>query len=147
MERGPSNSDVLREFLPDAQALLKRAQECLQHLALIGNDPDACRCLDECLHTLAQGASASGMREISCYSTVLRQLLQPSCEGCRLPSGALSALAECLDLLDWQLELVDPHTGQLHLDGTEQQLLVGALASALDQPCPSPASATRSLSE
>ena len=41
-----------------------------------------------------------------------------------------------MNLLAWQLELVDATTGRLNLDTTEQSLLLEELANALGQPRP-----------
>jgi hypothetical protein len=52
-----------------------------------------------------------------------------------LQGKTLPALAACLTLLAWQLELVDLLTGRLSLDSEEQHLLLNELANALGQPC------------
>ncbi|MFP3334595.1 histidine kinase, partial [Pseudomonas sp. SIMBA_064] len=49
MDTALSFDDALQGFLLDAKVLLTQAQECLQHLELIDNDPDACRCLGNAL--------------------------------------------------------------------------------------------------
>ncbi len=54
MDTALSFDDALQGYLLDAQVLLTQAQECLQHLELIDNDPDACRCLDDTLESLAR---------------------------------------------------------------------------------------------
>lgn len=40
----------------------------------------------------------------------------------------LEVIKGCLTLMAWQLELIDPHDGQLHMDDSEQALLIAALA-------------------
>lgn len=125
----------LQDFLLDAQSLLSKAQECLQHLELIGNDPDACHCLNESLDLLAFRADALGLLEVAHYAHTLQQLLAPACRQRHLQGKTLPALAACLTLLAWQLELVDPLTGRLSLDSEEQHLLLNELANALGQPC------------
>ncbi|HWD33251.1 hypothetical protein D3C77_430770 [compost metagenome] len=126
------NSGALLEFLVDAQVLLTQAQECLQHLELINNDPDACHCLNDTLAALVARAQSLGLVEVASYSQQLQHLLDtaqnPSC----LPGSALPALEECLTLLAWQLELVDPCTGRLGLDTEEQVVLLDNLAAALN---------------
>ncbi|WP_406821458.1 histidine kinase [Pseudomonas sp. KnCO4] len=129
-----SFDDALQRFLLDAQVQLTQAQECLQHLELIENDPDACRCLDNALDNLARQATHLGLREVAHYTTALQQLLAPAChDGC-LQREALPAVEACLTLLAWQLELVDPLTGRLNLDIGEQLVLLGELAKVVQQP-------------
>lgn len=135
MENAPLPSSALQGFLLDAQTLLSKAQECLQHLELIGNDPDACHCLDQSLDLLAQQADTLGLLEVAHYARTLQQLLAPACRQRHLQGKTLTALAACLTLLAWQLELVDPLTGRLSLDSEEQHLLLNELACALGQPC------------
>ncbi|MDM3884807.1 histidine kinase [Pseudomonas sp. BCRC 81390] len=129
-----SFDDALQRFLLDAQVLLTQAQECLQHLDLIENDPDACRGLDNALDSLARQAMHLGLREVAHYTTALQQLLAPACHGGCLQREALPAVGECLTLLAWQLELVDPFTGRLNLDIGEQLVLLGELAKVVQQP-------------
>lgn len=136
MESTAFNSSALQDFLLDAQVLLTQSQECLQHLELIANDPDACHCLNNTLDTLARRASGLGLLEVAHYTCALQQLLAPACHQLHLHSKALPALAACLTLLAWQLELVDRQTGRLTLDTCEQITLLGELATALDQPFP-----------
>ncbi|MFK3816945.1 histidine kinase [Pseudomonas sp. NPDC089407] len=126
--------DALQGFLLDAQVLLSQAQECLQHLELIDNDPDACRCLDNALDSLARQATRLGLREVAHYATALQQLLAPACHGGCLPRQALPAIGACLTLMAWQLELLDTRTGRLNLDIGEQLVLLGELAKFVQQP-------------
>ncbi|TFF40464.1 histidine kinase [Pseudomonas sp. RIT623] len=134
MDSTPLHNGAVPDFLQDAQVLLARAQECLQHLELIDNDADACHCLTETLDTLALRADALGLVEIAHYTRTLQQVLAPACAQQHLHGPALPALTACLTLLAWQLELVDPHCGRLDLDTEEQQQLLGELASLLGQP-------------
>lgn len=129
-----SFDEALRGFLLDAQVLLTQAHECLRHLELIDNDPDACRCLENTLDGLARQATRLGLREVAHYSSALQQLLAPACHGGCLQREALPAVQACLTLLAWQLELVDPRTGRLNLDIGEQLVLLGELAKAVQQP-------------
>lgn len=134
MERPPLNSSALQDFLLDAQVLLTKAQECLHHLELIDNDPDACHCLNDSLGALSHRAEALGLLEVAQYAAGLQQLLAPSCAHLHLQSASLPAVDACLTLLAWQLELVDPRTGRLNLDTSEQQALLDELAIALGNP-------------
>ncbi|WP_191831927.1 histidine kinase [Pseudomonas fluorescens] len=126
------NSSALQDFLVDAQVLLTQAEECLQHLELIDNDPDACHCLNDTLATLVTRAQTLGLVEVASYSKQLQHLLETAHNPSRLPGSALPALEECLTLLAWQLELVDPRTGRLGLDTDEQVVLLDNLAAALN---------------
>lgn len=134
MDSALSFDGALQGFLLDAQVLLTQAQECLQHLELIDNDPDACHCLDNALDSLARQAMRLDLREVAHYTTALQQLLAPAChDGC-LPGEALPAVGACLTLLAWQLELLDTRTGRLNLDIGEQLVLLGELAKVVQQP-------------
>lgn len=133
MASPPLPDGALRDFLLDAQVLLSGAQECLQHLELIGNDPDACLCLDETLDTLAGRADVHGLAEVAHFSRTLQRLLAPACARQRLDAKALPTLGACLTLLAWQLELLDPLTGVLGMDTDEQKGLLDELAALLGQ--------------
>ncbi|HDS1761605.1 histidine kinase [Pseudomonas sp. FW306-2-2C-D06B] len=134
MDTALSFDEALQNYLLDAQILLTQAQECLQHLELIDNDPDACRCLDSTLDNLARQATRLGLREVAHYTNALQQLLAPACHRGRLQREALPALEACLTLLAWQLELVDARTGRLSLDIGEQLVLLKNLAKVVQQP-------------
>ncbi|CAM4052586.1 putative CheA signal transduction histidine kinase [Pseudomonas reidholzensis] len=134
MQSTPLPPSALQDFLLDAQVSLSQAQECLQHLQMIDNDPDACLCLDDTLGSLAVRAETLGLEQVAEYTSALRDLLAPACGDQHLQTAALPSVQACLDLLAWQLELLDAHTGRLDLDPSEQHLLLVQLASALDQP-------------
>jgi chemotaxis protein histidine kinase CheA len=136
MDSSVSKTDTLQDFLLDAQVLLTQSQECLQHLELISNDPDACQCLNNALQALARRANTLGLFEIAHYASVLHQLLAPACKQQCLDNAALPTLNACLTLLAWQLELIDVRTGRLALDTCEQVALLNELAAALNQPLP-----------
>ncbi|CAI8827811.1 Histidine kinase [Pseudomonas donghuensis] len=125
------HNSALQEFLIDAQVLLTKAEECLLHLQLIDNDPDACHCLNDTLATLVERAQTLGLVEVAAYSQQLQALLEPAQAQPALQGEALQALESCLTLLAWQLELIDPHTGRLSLDTEEQVQLLDTLATAL----------------
>ncbi|MCS5516071.1 histidine kinase [Pseudomonas qingdaonensis] len=106
---------ALHDFQVDAHVLLTRAQECLSHLDLIGHDTDACDCLLNTLGTLAERAHLQTQTQIADFCRQLCHVLEPQQCRARL-HAALPKLKACLSLLAWQLELIDPHTGQLNLD-------------------------------
>lgn len=134
MDTALSFDEALQGFMLDAQLLLTQAQECLQHLELIDNDPDACHGLGNALDSLARKATRLGLREVAHYTTALQQLLAPVCHGGHLQREALPATAACLTLLAWQLELADRRTGRLNLDIGEQLVLLSELAKVVQQP-------------
>jgi len=123
----------LPEFLVEAETLQTRMQECCQHLALIRNDRDAIDCMLVSLHKLAGRADVLGVRCMADFSRQLHGLLSQAPAPLNLHNDALLALQECLTLLAWQLELIDPYTGQLGLDDGEQTELIAALAALTGQ--------------
>jgi hypothetical protein len=123
---------ALHEFMVDAQIMLNQSQECLQHLELIDNDRDASECMVDTLNRLAARAQACSLSTIAGFCQQIKFLLNLAEPHQRLHGDALKALDDCLTLLAWQLELIDPQTGQLSLDESEQIALIGELASALD---------------
>lgn len=128
-----ANISALPDFLIDAQVLLTRAQECLLHLDLIGHDADACDCLFLTLDALARRAHVQAQTQIAEFCHQLCHLLEPQQGRTRL-HNALPTLQACLSLLAWQLELIDPCTGQLSLDNHEQTALLGELHHTFSQP-------------
>ncbi len=125
-------SCTLPDFLVDAQAMLNKLQECLSHLELICNDQDAADCLLHTLESLSQRAQGLSLAQVTAFCQQLQQLLCLAKPRNRLEGATLTALNECLTLLAWQLELIDPRTGQLSLDSDEQTALVQALAITID---------------
>ena len=124
---------ALPDFLVDAHVLLSRAQECLSHLDLIGHDADACDCLFLTLGALAKRAQVQAQAQIADFCHQLCHLLEP--QQCRMRlHNALPTLQACLSLLAWQLELIDPGTGQLSLDTQEQTTLLLELEHTFSQP-------------
>ncbi|WP_178118983.1 histidine kinase [Pseudomonas akapageensis] len=121
----------LHEFMIDAQIMLSQSQECLQHLELIDNDRDASECMVVTLNTLAKRAQACSLNAIAGFCQQINFLVNLAEPYGRLQGDGLKALNNCLTLLAWQLELIDPRTGQLGLDESEQVDLIGELACAL----------------
>lgn len=112
------------DFLSDAQRLMGRADECLSHLELISDDKDAIECLLGTLQQIAGKSDAAHVQAITSFARQLRYLLYFAGAAGRLQPKALISLRQCLSLLSWQIELVDPLTGQLPLDDSEQQHLL-----------------------
>ncbi len=125
-------SCALPDFLVEAQAMLNKLQECLSHLELICNDQDAADCLMQTLESLSLRAQGLSLAQVTAFCQQLQQLLSLAKPRNRLEGATLKALDECLTLLAWQLELIDPRTGQLSLDGAEQSALVEALAISIE---------------
>ncbi|OUM08185.1 hypothetical protein BW686_05780 [Pseudomonas syringae] len=129
------------EFLSTSQALLYKSEECLSHLELIPNDEDATGCLLTTLRTLAQEAEAAPVPCIAEFSRKLCQLLKSGSQANELSQEALLTVKNCLTLISWQVELLDPQTGELTMDSNEQHELLEQLASVSAPPAP--AGATR----
>lgn len=123
---------TLDEFKDVAQALLGKLDECLIHLELICNDADAAQCLVATLERLAMAARALRLDEIAAFAQQLHEVLRATRPQNRLHGETLRALHRCLSLLAWQLELIDPRTGQLSLDDEEQVALIDALVLSID---------------
>ncbi|MEE1923728.1 hypothetical protein V0R50_11200 [Pseudomonas sp. 148P] len=123
--------NALQDFLGDAHTLLNRAQECLQHFQLIGEDADASDCLIGTLGSLRDKARGQELAQIADFCEQLCILLDPAERRNHLHGPALAIIEACLCLLAWQLELVDPCDGTLNLDVEEQQELLGCLDTAL----------------
>ncbi len=121
------------EFLVEAETLLARTEECLSHLQLISNDPDAIDCMLSTLLKLACKADALALAAVSEFSLHIHGLLNHAHNHMALHDEALDALKDCLTLIAWQLELIDQKTGQLSLDETEQASLIEAFAFQVGQ--------------
>ena len=133
MLNGKERQASLPEFLTEAQALQTKMQECCQHLQLIHNDKDAIDCLLVSLHTLASYAQGLGVRAMARFSRQIHALLSQPQSRLNLHEDALLALSNCLTLLAWQVELIDPQTGQLGLDDDEESELITALSVQISQ--------------
>jgi hypothetical protein len=123
----------LPEFLVEAETLLAKSEECLCHLQLISNDTDAIDCMLSTLLKLANGADALALEAVSEFSLHIHGLLNHAQHHMTFNDEALAALKDCLTLLAWQLELIDPNTGQLSLDDSEQAVLIEAFAFQVGQ--------------
>ena len=119
---------ALPEFLLEAEKLLVKSQECLNHLHLIRDDSDAIDCMKTSLAKLAEKADKLALQAISDFSGRLQALIANARSPMQLHDQALDALHDCLTLLAWQLELIDTRTGELPLDESEQTALI-ALAT------------------
>lgn len=122
---------ALQDFLGDAHQLLGRAQECVQHFQLIGEDADASDCLMATLVTLRERAQALAQVQIAGFAGQLLDRLEPADRRNRLHGKALGIVEACLSLLAWQVELTDPYSGPLDLDTEEQDELLEHLDKAL----------------
>lgn len=131
MLNGSPEMSALHDFLGDAQALLNRAHECLQHFQLIGEDADASDCLIHTLASLRDKARIQEQAQIADFCGQLCALLDPAERRNRLHGAALGMIEACLCLLAWQVELIDPYDGTLNLDAAEQQELLDGLDAAL----------------
>ncbi|PHN27523.1 hypothetical protein [Pseudomonas sp. ICMP 561] len=121
------------DFFDESQLLLGTCQECLAHLEMISNDQDAVECLLGTLFKLSETADNALIPSTADFARQLRCMLSIDYPNLRLTDEALQTLENCLTLLAWQLELIDPHTGQLLLDDTEQKELLGQLAYTCGQ--------------
>jgi chemotaxis protein histidine kinase CheA len=118
------------QFLTDSQVLLHKLEECISHLELIGDDEDAVACMVTTFDRLGAQASQASVDSIAAFASRLSGLLSGSDSSGELSREALTVLKSCLTLIAWQLELLDPRTGELPLDGDEQQDLLDNLAGA-----------------
>lgn len=124
MLNGKEWHELHGNFLADTQQLMTRADECLSHLDLINDDKDAIECLLGTLQQIAGKADAASVQSIAGFARQLRYLLYFASAAGRLQPKALVTLRGCLSLLSWQVELVDPLSGQLPLDDSEQHQLL-----------------------
>ena len=124
---------ALPEFLLEAEMLLAKSQECLNHLHLIRNDSDAIDCMKISLAKLAEKAEGLALQAISEFSRHIQCLIANAVSPMQLHDQALNALHDCLTLLAWQLELIDTRTGELGLDETEQTTLIATVTLQIPQ--------------
>lgn len=124
---------ALPEFLLEAEMLLAKSEECLNHLHLIRNDSDAIDCMKTSLAKLAEKADGLALQAISEFSRHIQYLIANAVSPVQLHDQALDALHDCLTLLAWQLELIDIRTGELGLDDSEQTSLIATVTSQIPQ--------------
>ncbi|GAB5342270.1 hypothetical protein [Pseudomonas fluorescens] len=124
---------ALPEFLLEAEMLLEKSQECLNHLHLIRNDSDAIDCMKTSLANLAEKAEGLALQAISEFSRHIQYLIANAASPMELHDQALDALHDCLTLLAWQLELIDSRTGELALDESEQTTLIATVTLQIPQ--------------
>lgn len=117
------------EFVDQSRALLHRAQECVAHLEMIADDEDAIACLQASLLNLADKATGASQGTIAGFTGQLQHRLGLQLNDNGLNARAIDTLRQCLDLLAWQLELIDPYTGELALDDEEQCVLLDRLGT------------------
>lgn len=117
------------QFLSESQALLCKSEECISHLEMIANDEDAIACLLATLTRLSDEANHASVPCIADFSRQLRNVLDAGVAQDGLSHEALLTLKSCLTLISWQLELIDPRTGEMPMDSEEQQQLLEHLAS------------------
>ncbi|WP_339531868.1 hypothetical protein [Pseudomonas mucidolens] len=144
MNNGREWQDTLPEFLLEAEMLLTKSEECLSHLRQFRNDNDAIECLKSSLLKLAEKADAMTLGAISGFARRLLSLISNARHPLQLHDEALRALHDCLNLMAWQLELIDPKTGKLSLDENEQAALIATAVQQIPQVDESPARQTLS---
>lgn len=115
-------------FFSDSHVLMCRAGDCLDHLALISDDRDAMEGLLTALQQLAAQAGTHGIQTLSAFARELSGLIRLASASGHLHPLVRHTLEHCLALMGWQLEMIDPHTGLLALDDSEQRALLGVLA-------------------
>lgn len=115
-------------FLSDSHKLMCRAGDCLEHLAMISDDPDAMEGLLTALKQLAAQAFTHGIETLYEFAQELSGLISLATAAGHLHPAARLTLEHCMALMGWQLELIDPHTGSLALDDSEQRSLLGVFA-------------------
>lgn len=138
MLNGKDWQEIHPDFFDESQLLLSTCQECLAHLEMISNDKDAVECLLGTLFKLAETADNALVPRTAGFARQLRKLLTVTYPGKSLTDDALQTLEHCLTLLAWQLELIDPYTGQLLLDDAEQKELLDKLAFTCGLELPEP---------
>ncbi|MHA4968814.1 MULTISPECIES: hypothetical protein [Pseudomonas] len=124
---------TLPEFLLEAETLLAKSQECLNHLHLIRDDSDAIDCMKASLATLAEKADSLALQVISEFSRHIQYVIANAASPMQLHDQALDALHACLTLLAWQLELIDVRTGELSMDESEQATLIATVTLQIPQ--------------
>ena len=124
---------TLPEFLLEAEMLLAKSEECLNHLHLIRDDSDAIDCMKTSLIKLAEKADNLALQAIGEFSRHIQYLIANAASPVQLHDQALDALHACLTLLAWQLELIDTRTGELGMDDSEQTTLIATVTLQIPQ--------------
>ena len=129
------------QALCNAQRQLNRCQECLNHLEMIADDGDAMSCLLSSLGKLSEIADSALLGCTASFCRALQTQVDAAPARTHLDASTLHTLGRCLTLVAWQLELVDPRTGQLLLDESEQKQLLEKLVISCHghSHCPRPA--------
>ena len=133
LKEGYEGYQPLSEFLAEAEKLLAKSEDCLNHLHLISNDEEAIQCLRDSLLKLANITHARDVEPLSDFARCVHEVLDPSRNSMDLGQQVLLALKDCLTLMAWQLELIDIKTGKLSLDETEQVALIETAAQLIPQ--------------
>ncbi|BAP46191.1 hypothetical protein NJC40_17315 [Pseudomonas sp. 21LCFQ02] len=115
------------QVLDECLRLLDRSEDCLAHLEMIANDKDAIKGLQSTLRSLTEKAVGAALHSTASFAGQLQQQLEGLGDD-MLQHEALRTLRDCLGLLAWQLELIDPQTGELGMDDSEQHELLNRLA-------------------
>ncbi|GFM65627.1 hypothetical protein PSCICJ_17450 [Pseudomonas cichorii] len=116
------------QFLSNSQNLLCKSEECLSHLEMIGDDEDAIEGLLTNLLKLSLEAQSASIESLADFSRKLQQWLTEACQYPGFSPEILTTLKSCLELMSWQLELIDPQTGEMLMDCDEQQALLAKLS-------------------
>lgn len=116
------------EFVNQSQVLLQRSEECVAHLEMIADDEDAIGCLQTTLLSLTDTAARASLASIAEFTAQLQHRLALLLDSNGLNAEVIRTLKHCLGLLAWQLELIDPGTGELPLDDEEQHQLLARLS-------------------
>lgn len=134
----------LSEFLVNAEVLRAKSEDCLNHLHLIKNDEEAIQCLLINLLKLANLSYDQAIPPLGEFAQRVHEQLYQAQKSMDLDQPTLLALKDCLTLIAWQLELIDPVSGELNMDGSEQHVLLENLTSSIDQHSQRRSSATPS---
>lgn len=124
---------LLSEFLVSAEILRAKSEDCLNHLHLIKNDEEAIQCLLGSLLKLANLSYNQAINPLGEFTQSVHEVLYQARKSIDLDQPTLQALKDCLTLIAWQLELIDPLSGELNMDGSEQHVLLETLTSSIDQ--------------
>ncbi|RMQ50125.1 hypothetical protein ALQ04_02352 [Pseudomonas cichorii] len=115
------------QFLRDSLTLLYKSEECLSHLEMIVDDDDAIEALLNHLLKLNHEARSASVESLADFSRQLRLSITQARQSGGFSQEVLHTLKSCLALMSWQLELIDPQTGEMLLDNEEQQELLAKL--------------------